>query len=97
MIGSEVAHSQYGPFLREDYNFFELLDAEVNPTRFYSVLLYAIARTHGVKTIVEIGVGRGVTTSFLARAAQLNDGKVFGIEISSDQFSKHRPTSSIAA
>lgn len=43
-------------------------------------IMYGMARFSGAKVLVELGVSIGSTTTFLAQAASLNDGMVYGVD-----------------
>jgi len=70
-----MQYSEIGPGVREDYDHFSLFaDTEINSTRNWMQVLYGLARANGARSIVEIGVMQGVTTSMLALALRQNGG-----------------------
>jgi predicted O-methyltransferase YrrM len=44
------------------------------------LVLYGLIRANGLRTLVEIGVMKGVTTAFLAKAARQNGGHVYAVD-----------------
>jgi predicted O-methyltransferase YrrM len=64
----------------DDYNLYDLLDTEINSTRHYMLLMYALARANELMSMVELGCFIGNTTAVLARAAQKNNGHVWAID-----------------
>lgn len=84
-LGEGLMYSERGPGDPKDYEFFSLFhDAEINSTRLYMLLLYAVIRSNGLRNLVEIGVMHGVTTSVLARAAEQNGGRLLAVDINAD-------------
>lgn len=63
-------------FDRGDYTFFDLLDTAENSTRFYMLVLYALARSQGLRHVVELGTYRGNTARLLGRAMLKNGGRL---------------------
>jgi predicted O-methyltransferase YrrM len=63
-----------------EYDFRRFLDAKINPTRLYMLVLYALVRANGSHTIVELGTYRGQTTGVLAAAASKHGGHVWTID-----------------
>jgi len=77
VVGLEgVAHSLTETNF-EEYDFSRFLDRTINPTRFYMLLMYALIRANGLRSLVELGTYRGQTTLFFAQAARLNGGHVW--------------------
>lgn len=68
-----------GPMTPDDLDFSRFGGG--NGSAELALLIYSVARWSGAKTIVEIGVADGDTSVYLARAAQLNGGTVYGIDI----------------
>lgn len=85
MLGTDVQFSELYDGLEEDYSFYPLVrGTTLNSTRLYMLVLYGLIRSNGFKDLVEIGVMKGITSSFLARAAKLNGGKLTCYDVSGE-------------
>jgi predicted O-methyltransferase YrrM len=85
MLGKGLRYSELSDGIPEDYNFHSLVrGTTLNSTRLYMLTLYSLVRSNGYRDLVEIGVMRGINTSFLARAAMINGGRVQAYDISGE-------------
>ncbi|PTY38476.1 hypothetical protein BGP77_12265 [Saccharospirillum sp. MSK14-1] len=76
-----AASSAPAPRVRRDFReaeFFQHRYLAVGPGE--GALLYMLARTAGARNIVEFGSSFGISTLYLAAAAEENDGRVIGSE-----------------
>lgn len=65
----------------DDLDHIGLVTSETMMTGQYDLLLYTLARFTGAHEVVELGVWKGQTAGFLAKAMRLNNGMCYGVDV----------------